>query len=74
MKCKYVNAHALQKDIALIKSYVVNKRVRRGKHEVELIWWAETIEGDIITEGGATVQLPSKCTKKRESRHCRRKP
>jgi hypothetical protein len=60
MKHKYVDVHGLQKDIGLVKSYVVRKRACRGKFEVELVWWVETIEGDIWTEGGAIVQLPSK--------------
>jgi hypothetical protein len=67
MRCKYVNVHGLQKDIALVKSYVVGKRLRNGKYEVELIWWVETIEGDIWTEGGAVVELPKK-RKKRNHR------
>jgi hypothetical protein len=60
LRCKYVNVHGLQKDIALVKSYVVDKRVRKGKHLVKLVWWVENIEGDIWTEGGATIELPSK--------------
>lgn len=60
MKHKYVNEHGLVKDIALVKSYVTEKYVRDGKFEVKLVWWIETIEGDIWEEGGATVQLPSK--------------
>ncbi|MGD8835785.1 MAG: hypothetical protein PVJ19_12645 [Desulfobacteraceae bacterium] len=60
MKHKFVNEHGLVKDIALVKSYVTEKKVRDGKFEVKLIWWIETIEGDIWEEGAATVQLPSK--------------
>jgi hypothetical protein len=71
MQCKYVNVHGLEKDIAIVKSYVVDKRIRKGRHEVELVWWVETIEGDIWTEGGATIQLPSKHEHKRGRKHGR---
>lgn len=64
-QCKHVDAHGLTKDIALVKSIVKNKWVRNGKHEVELIWWIESIEGYIWEEGGAIVQLPSKCKKRK---------
>jgi hypothetical protein len=60
MKDKYVTAHGLTGDVAIVKSYVYDKYVRDGEFLVELVWWVETIEGDIWEEGGATVRLPSK--------------
>jgi len=60
MKGKYVNTHGLTGDIALVKSYVYDKYVRDGEFFVDLVWWIETIEGDIFAEGGATVRLPSR--------------
>jgi hypothetical protein len=60
MKGKYVNTHGLTGDIALVKSYVYDKHVRDGEFFVDLVWWIETIEGDIYAEGGATVRLPSR--------------
>ncbi len=64
MKDKYVNAHGLTGDVAIVKSYVYDKYVRDGEFLVELVWWIESIEGDIWEEGGATVKLPSKRLKK----------
>jgi hypothetical protein len=63
MKGKYVSAHGLTGDLAIVKSYVYDKYVRDGEFFVELGWWVETIEGDIWEEGGATVKLPSKNVK-----------
>jgi hypothetical protein len=60
MKGMHVLAHGLTGDLALVKSYVYDKYFRDGEPFVELIWWIETIEGDIWLEGGATVKLPSK--------------
>jgi hypothetical protein len=53
-------AHGLTGDLAIVKSYVHNKRVVDGDRLVELTWWIETIEGDIWFSGGATVRLPSR--------------
>lgn len=63
MKGKFVTAHGLTGDLAIVKSYVYDKYVRDGEFFVELAWWVETIEGDIWEEGGATVKLPSKNVK-----------
>jgi hypothetical protein len=60
MKDKYVNAHGLTNDVAIVKSYVYDKYVRDGNFMVELAWWIESIDGDIWEEGGATIKLPSK--------------
>ena len=60
MKGKHVLAHGLTGDLALVKSYVYDKYLRDGEPFVELVWWIETIEGDIWLAGGATVKLLSK--------------
>lgn len=60
MKGKFVTAHGLTGDLAIVKSCVYNKYVRDGEFLVELGWWVETIDGYIWEEGGATVKLPSK--------------
>ena len=59
MEDAYVSTHGLTKDVAVVHSEVTDKRVVNGKFEVELIWWIETIEGDIWEEGQAIVVLPS---------------
>lgn len=60
MEDAYVSTHGISKDIAYVQSVVTDKRVVNGQFEVELIWWVETIDGDIWEEGMAVVQLPSK--------------
>lgn len=60
MKDRFVNAHGLTQDMMIVKSYVTDKYVRDGKFLADLVWWIETIEGDIIEEGDATVRLPSR--------------
>lgn len=60
MKGKFVAAHGLTQDVALIKSEVVGKSVRDGEFFAELVWWIETIDGQVWQEGAATVKLPSK--------------
>ena len=39
---------------------IAKKYVKNGDYMVDLIWWLETIEGDIYEEGEATVKLPRK--------------
>jgi len=60
MKGRYVTAHGLTKDTAIVKSYVTKKYAKDGEFLVDLVWWIETIDGQIFEEGGATVKLPSK--------------
>lgn len=60
MKGKFVSTHGLTGDIALVKSEVVGKYVRDGKRYVDLVWWIETIEGDIWEEGLATYRLAAR--------------
>ena len=59
MAGKHALAHGLTGDLAVVKSYVYDKSVVNGEFLVDVIWWIETIEGDIWLEGGATVKLPS---------------
>lgn len=60
MKGRFVEAHGLTQDVALVKSEVVGKSVRDGAFFAELVWWIETIDGQVWQEGAATVKLPSK--------------
>jgi hypothetical protein len=60
MKGRTVTTHGLTGDLALVKSYVYDTYVLDGEFLAELVWWIETIEGDIWLTGGATVNLPSK--------------
>ncbi len=60
MKGKRATAHGLTTDLALVKSYVCDKYYTDGAYFVDLVWWIETIEGDIWLNGGATVKLPSR--------------
>lgn len=60
MAGRFVDAHGLTQDVALVRSYVYDKYVRNGEFLVDLVWWVETLDGDIWEEGGATVRLPSR--------------
>jgi len=60
LKGKIVNAHGLTSDLAIVKSYVYDKFIANGEHFADLVWWVETINGDIWQEGGVTIKLPSK--------------
>ncbi|MFT4089454.1 MAG: hypothetical protein QM645_01890 [Asticcacaulis sp.] len=62
MKGRYASAHGLTKDVAIVKSYVTKKYVTDGKFYVDLVWWIETIDGQIFEEGAATVRLPHKAS------------
>lgn len=55
-----LTTHGLERDIALIKSYVYDKYSKNGSFYVELGWWVETITGEIYQEGQATIKLPAK--------------
>jgi len=63
LKGKVVNAHPLSYDLAIIQAYIEKKYEKNGEYFVDLVWWAESIDGYIWEEGGATVRLPSKNTK-----------
>jgi hypothetical protein len=60
MAGRHALAHGLTGDLALVKSYVYDKCVCDGRFLADLVWWIETIAGDIWLEGGATVSLPSR--------------
>lgn len=60
MKDKHLNAHGMTRDLAIIKSYVYDKRQGNGENFVDLVWWIETIDGYYFEAGGATIKLPSK--------------
>ncbi len=60
MEGRYINAHGLTTDLAIINSYVYDKYYRNGEPMVELALWAESIDGYIWWAGGATVRLPSR--------------
>ncbi len=58
MKGRYVSTHGLTQDVALVQSRVVSKAIVDGQPLVELVWWIETLDGQIWEEGAATVRLP----------------
>lgn len=61
LKGKRALVHGLAGDVSINRAYVTDKYVdEAGRHLVDLVWWCETIEGDIFQEGFFTVQLPSK--------------
>ncbi|EQB12855.1 hypothetical protein [Sphingobium lactosutens] len=60
MKDRFVDTHGLTQDMMIVKSYVTDRYVRDGRFMAELVWWIETIEGDILEEGSAAVRLPSR--------------
>jgi hypothetical protein len=60
MKDRYVSAHGLTQDVALVQSRVVAKAIVDGQPLAELVWWIETLDGQIWQEGAATVKLPRK--------------
>ncbi len=60
MHGKEATTHPMQQDLAICKFYVYNKKVEDGLHLAELVWWIETITGDIWMDGSAQIVLPSK--------------
>lgn len=60
MEGRYVNAHGMTTDLAIVRSYVYDKYYRDGKPMVDLAIWVESIDGYIWWAGGATIKLPSK--------------
>ena len=61
---KYVSTHGLTKDVAIVQSEVVEKYMRNGQALVDLVWWIETINGEIWEEGIVTVELPTRSSEK----------
>jgi hypothetical protein len=43
-----------------VKSYIYDKHQANGENFVDIIWWIETIDGDIWEEGEATIKLPTR--------------
>lgn len=63
LKDKRALVHGLAGDVSINRAYVTDKYIdSNGRHLVDLVWWCETIEGDIFQEGFFTVQLPSRET------------
>jgi acyl dehydratase len=60
MKGKRAGWHGLSGDAAITKAYVYNKYQKNNEHFVDLIWWIETLDKDLILEGAATVKLPKR--------------
>lgn len=61
MEHRHTEVHGEEGDISVNRLYITGKRISEdGSHLVDLVWWCETIEGQIHTEGTATVQLPSR--------------
>lgn len=61
MEKRHTEVHGEEGDLSINRIYVAGKRVAEdGSHLVDIVWWCETIEHQIHTEGTATVQLPSK--------------
>lgn len=60
MEGKTVGAHLLENDLCIAKAHVIRKYEREGQYLVDLIWWVETIDSDIVEEGMFTVALPKR--------------
>jgi hypothetical protein len=60
MKGKRANWHGLVGDTAISKAHVFDKYQKDNEHFVDLVWWIETLDKDLILEGFATVKLPKK--------------
>jgi len=60
LRGRHVETHGMTGDVAIVQSYVTNAYQRQGEHLVDLVWWIETINGDIWEEGQATIALPTR--------------
>jgi acyl dehydratase len=60
MKGKRANWHGLGGDTAISRAYVFDKYEKNKEYFVDLIWWIETLDKDLILEGFATVKLPKR--------------
>ena len=61
MEGRHTEVHGEEGDLGINRLYVTGKRKdKTGNHLVDLTWWTETIEGQIYTEGTATVLLPAR--------------
>jgi acyl dehydratase len=60
LKGKRAKWHGMVGDAAISKAYVFDKYVKDNEHFVDLAWWVETMDKDLILEGFATVKLPKR--------------
>jgi acyl dehydratase len=60
MKGKRAKWHGMVGDVAISKAYVFDKYAKDNEHFVDLAWWVETMDKDLILEGFATVKLPKR--------------
>ena len=59
MEHRYAEIHGEEGDLSINRLYVTGKRIdEEGRGLIDLTWWCETIEGQIHTEGTATVEVP----------------
>lgn len=59
MEHRHTEVHGEEGDLSINRLCVTGKHTdEQGRGLVELTWWCETIEGQIHTEGTATVALP----------------
>ena len=60
MEGKMASCHLLENDLCISKAHVIRKYEKNGEYLVDLIWWVETIDADVVEEGMFTVALPKK--------------
>lgn len=60
MAGKYCNRHGYEGDTVIGKAYVTEKYKDDTGAYVKLVCWGETLDGDIVHVGPATVKLPTK--------------
>ena len=60
MEGKMAACHLLENDLCISKAHVIRKYEKNGEYLVDLIFWIETIDGDVVEEGMFTVALPKK--------------
>lgn len=60
MESCHADIHGEAGDVAINRLVVTKKYLEQGEHLIDLTWWCETLDGQIFTEGTATVVLPSK--------------
>lgn len=56
----HADIHGEAGDVAINCMVVTRKYTDHGQHLIDLTWWCETLDGQIFTEGTATIALPSK--------------
>ena len=60
MAGRYVDRHGFEGDTVIGKAYVTKKYKDDTGAYVDLVVWGETLDGDIVHAGPATVKLPTK--------------